>query len=306
MTVQGTGGGAAAAADGIPGDERGEGSGAFRVAVAPGVVVQRWVGRWVERRADTPITVVPTPETAGVGVLHAGTVDVSFVRLPVDREGLSLIPLYEEVPVVVVPHDHVLTTAEEVGVDDLAGEALLGDLTPRAAWSAVLDPVAAAGAVEQGARGGGRTDAAGSTSALTDVLALVAAGAGVVVVPQSVARLHHRKDLTYRPVTGLPPTVVGLAWLAERTTADLEEFVGIVRGRTARSSRSPAAGGPDEAAGTTPGAASGPSATKASSKGTGRRATSDGAGAAAGGAARARPRHGAGAGRRRGQRRGRR
>ena len=69
------------------------------------------------------------------------------------------------------------------------------------------------------------------------MVATVAAGTGVVVVPMSVARLHHRKDVTYRPVSDLAPTTVGLAWRADDDDERVQTFIGIVRGRTARSSR---------------------------------------------------------------------
>ena len=65
----------------------------------------------------------------------------------------------------------------------------------------------------------------------------MAAGTGVAVVPMSVARLHHRKDLTYRTVTDLPPTQVGLAWLVDNEDPRIQTFIGIVRGRSERSSR---------------------------------------------------------------------
>ena len=45
-----------------------------------------------------------------------------------------------------------------------------------------------------------------------DAVELVAAGVGLLVVPQSLARLHHRKDLTYRPVTDAPESRVALSW----------------------------------------------------------------------------------------------
>jgi hypothetical protein len=58
-----------------------------------------------------------------------------------------------------------------------------------------------------------------------------------VIVPMSVARLHHRKDLTYRPVTDVAESQIGLAWLSGTSDPRIETFIGIVRGRTERSSR---------------------------------------------------------------------
>jgi DNA-binding transcriptional LysR family regulator len=177
----------------------------LRVAIVPGVIVSKWTRTWTERHPGLPIEVVPTPERAQVAVLHDDDADLAFVRLPVDPAGLSVIPLYSEVAVVVLPVDHELTLLDEVSTADLADE-------PR-----VAEPDAAA------------------------AITLVAAGLGVVVVPQSVARHHHRKDLTYRPVVDVEPTRIALAWRTDRTNDAIEDLVGIVRGRSARSSRAPAA-----------------------------------------------------------------
>ena len=75
-----------------------------------------------------------------------------------------------------------------------------------------------------------------------EAIELVAAGIGLLVVPQSLARLHHRKDLAYRPVTDAPRSSVALTWPEADTTELMEEFIGIVRGRTVNSSRTPAVG----------------------------------------------------------------
>ena len=67
----------------------------------------------------------------------------------------------------------------------------------------------------------------------------VAAGLGVAIVPHSVARFNARKDLVYRPVTDVEQSQIALAWVAEREDDRIEEFIGIVRGRSTRSSRGP-------------------------------------------------------------------
>lgn len=53
----------------------------------------------------------------------------------------------------------------------------------------------------------------------------------------ALARLHHRRDLTYRTVTDAPQSQIGLAWLEVETTDLMEELIGIVRGRTPNSTR---------------------------------------------------------------------
>jgi hypothetical protein len=70
-----------------------------------------------------------------------------------------------------------------------------------------------------------------------DAVELVAAGIGLLVVPQFLARLHHRRDLTYRPVVDAPESGVAHSWPEDATTDLVEDFIGIVRGRTVNSTR---------------------------------------------------------------------
>lgn len=206
---------------------------AFRVGVAPGLSLSKWGQVWAERRRDTPLVPEVIDGPAAVTALHEQRLDAALVRLPVDREGLSAIPLYREVAVVVVPKDHPVSLFEEVTVADLVDEDLLQDPDAVPEWR---DAAARLRATPL------RPPPEAATTA--DAMALVAAGLGVLVVPQSVARLHHRRDLTYRPVTDVAETQVALVWPEDRTTDEVEELIGIVRGRTARSSRSPVAAEP--------------------------------------------------------------
>jgi DNA-binding transcriptional LysR family regulator len=141
--------------------------------------------------------------------VRAGELDMALVRVPDGddawREGLHCIPLYEERPVVVFGVDHFLAATdqdEEVSEADLAGE--------RPDWPPM---------------------------SIEDTVATVAAGTGVAVLPMSIARLHARKDVTHRVVGDLPGTTIGLAWRRDRDDERVQAFIGIVRGRTPRSSR---------------------------------------------------------------------
>jgi DNA-binding transcriptional LysR family regulator len=200
----------------------------FTVAFVPGVTLAKWSKVWAERRADLPLGFAPTPESDQVRVLHDGTAEVSFVRLPVDDAGLSVIPLYREIAVVVLPKEHDLAQVESVTVADLAAEHLLQDPDSVPEWRDIAIEI----------REGTRRPLPDIRTG-DDAAELVAAGVGIVIVPQSVARLHSRKDVIARPVTDVAESQIALAWLEDNTTADVEEFIGVVRGRTARSSRAP-------------------------------------------------------------------
>ncbi|NUR04967.1 MAG: LysR family substrate-binding domain-containing protein [Streptomyces sp.] len=197
-----------------------EESQAFRLAYVPGVTPAKWVRIWNERLPDIPLNLLAVPAAEASDVLRAGGADAGLVRLPVDRTFFSAIPLYTETTVVVVPKDHVITAADEVRVEDLADEVLFHPLDDVFDW----DRPPGEPAFERPAT-------------TEDAVELVAAGVGLLVVPQSLARLHHRKDLTYRPLVDGPESGVALAWPEAATTDLVEDFIGIVRGRTVNSSR---------------------------------------------------------------------
>ncbi|MGW8557501.1 LysR family substrate-binding domain-containing protein [Streptomyces tubercidicus] len=195
----------------------------FRLAYVPGVTPTKWVRIWNERLPDVPLTLIPVPAADACALLRDGGADAGFVRLPVDRTDLAAIPLYTETTVVVVPKDHLVTAVDEVAAEDLAEEIVLHPLDDTLEWES---------------RPGLPANERPATTA--DAIELVAAGVGLLVVPQSLARLHHRKDLTYRPVSDAPASRVALSWPQEETeeTTDLvENFIGIVRGRTVNSTR---------------------------------------------------------------------
>lgn len=69
-------------------------------------------------------------------------------------------------------------------------------------------------------------------------LEVVASGAGLLILPSSVARMLSRKDVVLRRVEGLPGYDVALAWRRDRDDAVIQEFIGIARGRRPGSGRS--------------------------------------------------------------------
>jgi DNA-binding transcriptional LysR family regulator len=182
----------------------------FRLGFVPGVTLAKWSRLWEERRGDLPLDVV---EVDGDEPLTAFDGDDPVVmllgRLPLPTgDEFSVIPLYEERIVVVVHKEHpiaALGKEEEVALADLDGEHRHD-----------LDPALS----------------------LAEAVAVVATGAGVAVMPQSLARLHGVKGTTHRFVADLGPTTIALVWPDGQLDDDIDDFIGVVRGRTANSSRS--------------------------------------------------------------------
>ncbi len=174
----------------------------LRVGYVPGVTLSKWRRVWGERFPQLGLDVVEVLERDQHAALIGEVVDLCFVRLPLVDPRMHLIPLWSEQQVVVAPRDHPVAVFDSVTRADLADEDVVDGFEGE------------------------------------EALDLVAGGAGVVFLPQAVARAASRKDLVHRPVTDATPTQIGLAWLRENPHEMIEEFIGIVRGRTARSSRS--------------------------------------------------------------------
>lgn len=177
----------------------------LRVSFVPGVTPDKWARIWAERMPRVRLELTPVEESEQTAVLYDGRAEMCFVRLPVDDEGLHVIPLYSEVPVVVAAKGHFVEAADEVTLDDLSGEIVHP-----------MPPLTVREAVET-----------------------VAAGVGIVVLPMSVARLHNRKDVVHRPVSDAEETRIALAWRRDLDDERVQTFIGVVRGRKATSSRGP-------------------------------------------------------------------
>jgi DNA-binding transcriptional LysR family regulator len=187
----------------------------FPLGLVPGVVARRWTKVWAERVRRPVLEIVPVEEHEQVAALAEGRIRMCVARLPVlaagglGPEDLHVVRMYDERQVVLAPRDHVLAALDDdeaVALDDVRDELLTDDdLAP--------------------------------TLPARDRAALVAGGQGLLVVPQSVARAYQRKDLIWRPVDDIDPTTVALAWPRADDDSLCQEMVGIVKGRTARSSR---------------------------------------------------------------------
>lgn len=249
----------------------------LRISYVPAIMPGKWFNRWHERFGDrVQLAEVPVREARGLDSLHQDLclidpalnsaeetaseapaeatehapierkdvpenpfAHMSIVRpdrepASTDGEKYHSIRLYEELPVVILPVDHVLTVLDEVPVEELAEEFL-------------LQPASDIPAYEEVSRAWRESAGRIVPEGLTDkeTIELVAAGVGLYIVPMSIARFYHRKDLTYRPVAGLDLYPVHLVWprapkgepRSEELEALLQDFIGIVRGRTATSER---------------------------------------------------------------------
>jgi DNA-binding transcriptional LysR family regulator len=192
-------------------------SGELRLGFVTGTTPDRWARAWRERRPE-PLVLVPLTDDGQDQAVRRGEVDVALVRLPVENdEGLHCVRLYDERAVVVTGREHVVAAADDVTLADLADEQLV---RPHASgWRPSAEQLVWPSMSER------------------DAVETVAAGTGIVILPMSVARVYSRKDVVQREVTDLSPTTIALVWLRERDDDRIQAFVGVVKGRTANTTR---------------------------------------------------------------------
>ena len=208
----------------------------FRLGYVPGATPGKWARIWRERLPQVRLDLVQIDAADAVAALERGDVDAALARLPVDKTRLHAIALYDELAVVVFSRDHLLAATgddETVTPDDIDDDAVFLPLDD-VLYSSVPGVKRADGATVPPGRAVAQEHRPQATA---DAIAVAASGAGVTVVPMSLARLHHRKDVRYRVLAGGPPSSMGLVWVPERASDLNEEMVGIVRGRTANSTR---------------------------------------------------------------------
>jgi DNA-binding transcriptional LysR family regulator len=154
--------------------------------------------------------------------LEDGRLDVGFVRVRFSRPGLTFATVMEEPMVAALPDAHPLAACPVVDLDALAGEPLV--LLTRAGAPGFRE--ALADAIE---RLGGEERIVQEVAEMQTVVGLVAAGAGVSIVPQSVRALG-RPGVTYRPFDGGGPSVrLKMAWRAADDSPVLARFLEMAR-----------------------------------------------------------------------------
>ncbi|SHF86634.1 LysR family transcriptional regulator [Streptoalloteichus hindustanus] len=143
--------------------------------------------------------------TAG---LADGEVDAALLRLPFPgQDAFRVEVLLTEPRWVALPSAHPLATRDVIPFRDLWDEPFVAapDETGwwRDYWLATDD------------RDGRPPRIGATTDHPDDWLQAIANGYGIALAPQSSARFYARPGVTYRPVTGVSPSQVGIAWPPE-------------------------------------------------------------------------------------------
>jgi DNA-binding transcriptional LysR family regulator len=145
-----------------------------------------------------------TDPTAG---LADGSSDVAFVWLPLAADELRTRVLARERRWVALPPGHPLARRAEIPFSDLLAEPFVA--LPAAAGSLREYWLATE------ARGGRPAIVSGEATSPDEVFEMVASGLGMALVAQGNVDLYRRPGVVCRPVTGLSPAELAVAWRAD-------------------------------------------------------------------------------------------
>lgn len=153
--------------------------------------------------------------------LAGDDIDVALLRLPFPgQDSLRVEVLLTEPRWVALPATHPLAVRDHICFRDLWDEPFVAAPAETGAWR---DWWLATGEREgHPARIGAVTE----TGQPDDWLTAIANGCGVALAPQSAARYYARPGIAYRPVTGVSPSQVGVAWPPDADTNPVvQDFV---------------------------------------------------------------------------------
>ena len=171
----------------------------------------KWFERFRERTRHGGLETLDSDDA--LAEVLAGRAGLALTRLPDARvdDRFHVVELYPETPGVAFPKDSHLAAAEgALEPADLDGEIINWQLPENR-----------------------EVDAAAVRAALQ----IVAANVGVVIAPRPLLKVLSRKQIEHRELAGGAGTTIALVWPREGDSDEIQDFVGIARGRTANSSR---------------------------------------------------------------------
>lgn len=206
--------------------------GTLRLSFVPSAglsIVPRLLGEF--RRGHPDVKLILTPETTArqLEALARGQVDVCVVVPPLrELQGLQVRPLTQDALMLAVPSAHPLTGQPRVQLKDLANETFVGFPMKDGPGfeSVVMAACQESGFVPRFAQ---------TASQMQAILALVAAGHGVALVPaaMSAVQVEGTRFLQVRQKGRPVRYPLGLAWNQQSQNAALQAFVAMADRRRA-------------------------------------------------------------------------
>ncbi|MEU3952426.1 LysR family transcriptional regulator [Streptomyces achromogenes] len=139
--------------------------------------------------------------------LAEGHVDAALLRLPLTgQDALRTAVLFTEPRWVALPEGHPLAARDTIPFRDLWDEPFVAAPPETGRWRDHW--------LATDEREGHPVRIGAVTDQPDDWLSAIANGYGIALAPASAARFYARPGITYRPVTGVSPSRVAVAWAA--------------------------------------------------------------------------------------------
>jgi DNA-binding transcriptional LysR family regulator len=179
------------------------------------------VGKFCERYSDVHLDMhyLPVPEL--MSALHAGRIDVGFLLQPFDTAALRTELVVRHPLVVALPESNRLSAMRQIRLSDLANEPYI--LFKRDSGPTFYDYV-----IGLCQREGVTLNVRHEASHTLTVLALVAAGLGVTLLP--FGGQYARSGVVFRRLVPTPPLFeIALAWRQQNESGLLQRFIETIR-----------------------------------------------------------------------------
>jgi DNA-binding transcriptional LysR family regulator len=166
---------------------------------------QQIIAAFARRRPDWRVDMRQAGWSDATAGLANGDADVALLRLPFPgQDEMRIEVLLTEPRWVALPATHPLGLQDQISFQQLWDEPFVAAPTETGLWR---DYWLATDERQ------GHPVRIGSVSDQPDAfLTAIANGYGVALVPESAARYYARPGITYRPVAGVSPSQVGVAW----------------------------------------------------------------------------------------------
>ncbi|MFC8871210.1 LysR family transcriptional regulator [Streptomyces sp. NPDC057148] len=175
------------------------------LASAANEATQPIIAEFARRRPDWRAEMRQAAWSNPTAGLTDSDVDVALVRLPFPgQETLRVVELFSEPRCVALPENHRLAGRGTIDFRELWDEPFVAAPPETGPWRAYW--------LATDERDGHPVRIGAVTEQPDDWLTAIANGYGIALAPESAARFYTRPGVVYRPVTGVGPSEVAVAW----------------------------------------------------------------------------------------------
>ncbi|MFJ6432534.1 LysR family transcriptional regulator [Streptomyces sp. NPDC091416] len=189
------------------------------VASGANELTQQIIAAFARRRPGWRVQLHQTAWDDPTAGLAAGDSDAALLRLPFPgEESLNVEVLITEDRWVALPAAHRLAGREVIAFAELFDEPFVATPEESGWWRAYW--------LASDERDGHPVTVGAVAHNPDEWLNAIANGYGVSLTPEATARFYQRPDVVYRPVSGVSPSRVGVAWPRTRVVPDaVRDFV---------------------------------------------------------------------------------